>query len=238
MNKKSDQCTSLWSKWFLEPYHLYLRQVQQKEKHLRLLQKQQVILTNEKEAQGFKEIIEAEGGTAIIKHPETATADAQISVIQSLISQQVDAICIAGNDENALQAALEDAMNEGIKVSCLDAKVNPASRMTFVNQAGVKEIGEALMDAVLDISGGEGQWAILSATSQATNQNAWIDAMKEVMKDDKYSKLELVEVSYGDDEPQKSTDVTQALLQTYPDLKVICAPTNCRYCSSCKSSSG
>lgn len=26
-------------------------------------------------------------------------------------------------------------------------------------------------------------------------------------------------------EPQKSTDVTQALLQTYPDLKVICAPT-------------
>ena len=46
-------------------------------------------------------------------------------------------------------------MNEGIKVSCLDSKVNPASRMTFVNQAGVKEIGEALMDAVLDISGGE-----------------------------------------------------------------------------------
>ena len=74
-----------------------------------------------------KEIIEAEGGTAIIKHPETATADAQISVIQLLISQQVDGICIAGNDENALQAALEDAMNEGIKVSCLDAKVTEAS---------------------------------------------------------------------------------------------------------------
>ena len=181
---------------------------------------------NEKEAQGFKEIIEAEGGTAIIKHPETATADAQISVIQSLISQQVDGICIAGNDENALQAALEDAMNEGIKVSCLDAKVNPDSRMTFVNQAGVKEIGEALMDAVLDISGGEGQWAIVSATSQATNQNAWIDAMKTIMEgDDKYSKLELVDVVYGDDEPQKSTDQTAALLQNYPDLKVICAPT-------------
>ena len=68
------------------------------------------------------------------------------------------------------------------------------------------------MDAVLDITGGEGQWAILSATSQATNQNAWIDAMKEIMKEDKYSKLELVEVAYGDDEPQKSTDQTQACL--------------------------
>lgn len=82
------------------------------------------------------------------------------------------------------------------------------------------------MDAVLDISGGEGQWAILSATSQAANQNAWIDSMKEIMEsDDKYSKLELVEVAYGDDEPQKSTDQTQALLAKYPDLKVICAPT-------------
>ena len=30
---------------------------------------------------------------------------------------------------------------------------------------------------------------------------------------------------YGDDEPQKSTDQTAALLQNYKDLKVICAPT-------------
>lgn len=180
---------------------------------------------NEKEAEGFQEVIEAEGGECIVKHPEAATADAQVSVIQSLISQGVDSICIAANDENALQAALEEAMDAGIKVSCLDSKANPDSRQTFVNQAGTTEIGQALMDAVLDITGGEGQWAILSATSQATNQNAWIDAMKEIMKEDKYSKLELVEVAYGDDEPQKSTDQTQALLSKYPDLKVICAPT-------------
>lgn len=180
---------------------------------------------NEKEAQGFQEVIEAEGGECIVKHPEAATADAQVSVIQSLISQGVDSICIAANDENALQAALEEAMDAGIKVSCLDSKTNPDSRQTFVNQAGTTEIGQALMDAILDITGGEGQWAILSATSQAANQNAWIDAMKEIMKDDKYSKLELVEVAYGDDEPQKSTDQTQALLSKYPDLKVICAPT-------------
>ena len=180
---------------------------------------------NEKEAQGFQEVIEAMGGTCIVKHPEQATADAQVSVIQSLISQGVDSICIAGNDENALQAALEEAMEAGIKVSCLDAKVNPDSRQVFVNQAGTQEIGTALMDAVYDITGGEGQWAVLSATSQATNQNAWIEAMKSVMTDAKYADLELVEVAYGDDEPQKSTDQTQALLNKYPDLKVICAPT-------------
>lgn len=181
---------------------------------------------NEKEAEGFQEVITALGGECIIKHPEAATADAQVSVIQSLISQGVDSICIAANDENALQAALEEAMAAGIKVSCLDSKTNAASRMTFANQAGTEEIGQALMDAVYDISGGEGDWAILSATSQAANQNAWIDAMKSIMESDpKYANLNLVEVAYGDDEPQKSTDQTQALLSKYPDLKVICAPT-------------
>ncbi|MCR5791772.1 MAG: rhamnose ABC transporter substrate-binding protein [Lachnospiraceae bacterium] len=182
---------------------------------------------NEKMAEGFSDVIKELTGTdAIIKHPQAATADAQIEVINSLISQGVSSICIAANDENALQAVLEDAMNAGIKVSCLDSKTNSDSRMTFVNQAGTKEIGTTLMEAILDITGGEGQFAILSATSQATNQNAWIDAMKEAMEtDDKYSKLELVEVAYGDDEPQKSTDQTQALLSNYPDLKVICAPT-------------
>lgn len=181
---------------------------------------------NEKEAEGFAEVVEAEGGEVIVQHPQAATADAQISVIQSMISQGVDSICLAANDENTLQAALEQAMDEGIKVSCLDSKVNPESRATFVNQAGTMEIGQSLVDAVYDLAGGEGQWAILSATSQAANQNAWIEAMKEVIaNDDTYSKLELVEVAYGDDEPQKSTDQTLALMENYPDLKVICAPT-------------
>lgn len=39
---------------------------------------------NEKEAQGFQEVIEAMGGTCIVKHPEQATADAQVSVIDLL----------------------------------------------------------------------------------------------------------------------------------------------------------
>lgn len=181
---------------------------------------------NEREAAGFKEVIEASGGNCVVQNPESATADAQISVIQSLISQGVDSIAIAANDSNALASVCQEALDAGIKVLTLDSDVNTAVRASFCNQAGVQEVGQALIDAVYDICGGEGQYAILSATSQATNQNAWIDAMKSVQEsDDKYSKLELVEVAYGDDEPQKSTDQTQALLTNYPELKCICAPT-------------
>ena len=88
-------------------------------------------------------------------------------------------------------------MDEGIKISCFDSACNPDSRQIFINQAGTNAVGQALLDAVLDIAGGEGQFAILSATSQAANQNAWIDAMKTIMEaDEKYSKLELVEVCF------------------------------------------
>lgn len=181
---------------------------------------------NEKEAEGFTEVVEGEGGTVVVQHPESATADAQIAVINSLISQGVDAIAIAANDTNALSAVLQEAADEGIKILTLDSDVAAEDRATFCNQAGVQEVGQALVDAVYDLTGGEGQYAILSATSQATNQNAWIEAMKAISEEDeKYASLELVEVAYGDDEYQKSTDQTEALLQKYPDLKVICAPT-------------
>lgn len=177
-------------------------------------------------ADAFEAAATEVGATVEKVYPETATADAQIKVLDNLISQGFDAICLAANDVNALQAKLEEAMDEGIKISAFDSAPNPASRQVFVNQAGTDAVGLALIDAVYDIAGGEGQYAILSATSQAANQNAWIEVMKKYQEsDEKYANLELVEVAYGDDEPQKSTDQTEALLQNYPDLKVICAPT-------------
>ena len=180
---------------------------------------------NEKEAEGFEAVMTELGKKFVIKHPETATADAQITMINELVAQNVSAIAIAANDADALQPALEAAKAAGIKVCSVDSSTNAASRLVHVNQAGIEIVGQTLMDAVKDLAGGEGQYAILSAASTATNQNAWIDAMKTVNATDDYKALELVEVAYGDDEYQKSVDQTQALLANFPDLKVICAPT-------------
>ena len=127
---------------------------------------------NDREASGFEEVIKAAGYNVIVKHPESATAEAQITVINELVAQKVDAIAIAGNDFDALQPALKAAMDKGIKISSVDANVNPDSRAVFVNQAGVKEIASGLMDGILEIAGGSGEYAILSATANATNQNS------------------------------------------------------------------
>ena len=68
-----------------------------------------------------------------------------------------------------------------------------------------------------------GQIAILSATASAPNQNAWIGFMKQELK--KYPKMKLVTIVYGNDDPTTATQVTQGLLQHYPNLKGIISPT-------------
>lgn len=179
----------------------------------------------EKMMEGFRNAVEEQGNEVILKAPDQPTAEAQIQMIEELISQKVAAIAIAANDPDALQPALIKAKKAGIQVLSLDSAVNADSRMVHVNQADPERIGRTLIQGVSEMIGGKGQIAILSATSQATNQNAWIEWMKKELEDSKYSGVELVKVAYGDDLRDKSVSETEALLKSYPDLKGIIAPT-------------
>lgn len=131
-------------------------------------------------ADGFQEVVEAAGGECVVNHPMNPYADDQITIIDSLISQQVDAIAIAANDETRLTESLNEAKEAGIQVITLDSDTDPSARTTFCNQADTELIAQTMMDAIYDIAGGEGEYAILSTTTYATNQNAWLDAMADV----------------------------------------------------------
>ncbi|MDR1307378.1 MAG: rhamnose ABC transporter substrate-binding protein [Treponema sp.] len=179
----------------------------------------------ERQMGGFENGIQEQGFEAILRAPDLPTAEAQIQMIEQLIAQHVAAICIVGNDFDALQPVLSNAMSQGIKVFSLDSSVNPASRMTHVNQADSEKIGQTLVEAAYDLAGGSGEFAILSATSQASNQNLWIDYMKKELEKPQYANLNLVKIAYGDDLRDKSTSETEALIASYPNLKVIVAPT-------------
>ncbi len=173
---------------------------------------------------GFKDACEALGITAIEKSPETTSADDQITIINELVAQGVKGIAIAANDAAALKGAIDAAKQQGVVVVTLDS--DTAGSQMFVNQAGVTEVAQVLVDSVADMCGEDGgEFAILSASSTATNQNAWIAAMEEILKDEKYASLKLVETVYGDDESQKSTDEMQNLMTKYPNLECVCCPT-------------
>jgi len=156
--------------------------------------------------------------------PTSATAEGQIEIINSLIAQQVDAIAISANDPDALVPALKKARDRGITVISWDSGVAPEGREMHLNPSDTDLIGETIIKLAADHLPEGGDVAILSASSTATNQNAWIEAAKKVLPE-KFPNINLVAVVYGDDDSVKSTNEAKGLIASYPDLKAIIAPT-------------
>ncbi|MET8310361.1 MULTISPECIES: rhamnose ABC transporter substrate-binding protein [unclassified Micromonospora] len=157
--------------------------------------------------------------------PSEASASSQVSYINTLSQQGMDVIVTSANDPNAICGALNQAKAAGAKIVTFDSDTKPECRQIFVNQVTAEGIAENQVKLISQQIGGEGEIAILSATANATNQNAWIALMKEELKKPEYSKIKLVTVAYGNDDDQKSFQETQGLLQSYPNLKGIISPT-------------
>ena len=157
--------------------------------------------------------------------PTTPSAEGQIEIINSLISQKVDAIVISANDPNALVPIAKKAMARGIKVISFDSGLAKEGRLMQLNPSNADLIGLKQIQMASDAIGGAGEIAILSASAQATNQNIWIGVMKNVLAKPEFSKMKLVATVYGDDQSDKSYREAIGLLRSNPNLKAIIAPT-------------
>jgi rhamnose transport system substrate-binding protein len=165
------------------------------------------------------------GGSVIQAAPSQATAEAQIEFINNFVAQKVGVIAIAGNDANAVAPALKRAAQQGIRVISYDSDVSADVRQVFVNQVKGESLAEMMLVSMHDLIGGEGEFAILSSTPTATNQNAWIEIMKGMIANDpKYGKMKLVQVAYGEESEQVNQQQALALAQAFPSLKGIIVP--------------
>jgi rhamnose transport system substrate-binding protein len=172
---------------------------------------------------GGEEAIKEFGGKYAEVGPAEASPDAQVSYINTLTQQQVGGIVISANDKKAIGDALNEARDAGIKVVTYDSDTEAEYRDLFVNQATAEGIAKVQIDMIADQIGDSGEIAILSASANATNQNAWIELMKKELEN--HPNIKLVDTVYGNDKDQESFDKTAALLQSHPNLKGIIAPT-------------
>lgn len=175
-------------------------------------------------AKGAEEAASELGDVEIIyTGPTDTTAEGQIEVINALIAQRVDAIAISANDTDALVPALKKAMARGITVISWDSGVATEGRQMHLNPSSNPLIGNMIVKLAADHLPEGGDVAVLSASSTATNQNIWIDEMNKVVGN--YKGINVVATVYGDDLADKSYREANGLMQTYPDLKAIIAPT-------------
>jgi rhamnose transport system substrate-binding protein len=152
----------------------------------------------------------------------------QIEIVTNAVTQGAEAIMISNNAGDQIAPAAQAALDAGLTVVTWDSPIPSAEgEQVFVAQVDFDETGKVMADMALNILGDDGgQFAILSASPDAANQNAWIAALEEVLTtDDTYASLELVDTVYGNDESEESYNQALALVDQYPDLELIMAPT-------------
>ncbi|PJE30416.1 rhamnose-binding protein [Pseudooceanicola antarcticus] len=176
-------------------------------------------------AKGAEEAAGELGDVEIIyTGPTDTTAEGQIEVINALIAQQVDAIAVSANDTDALVPTLKKAMQRGITVISWDSGVAEDGRQAHLNPSSNALIGNMIVKLAADELPEGGDVAVLSATTTSTNQNIWIEEMTKVLPN--YPGINVVGTVYGDDLADKSYREAQGLMQSYPDLDAIIAPTS------------
>jgi rhamnose transport system substrate-binding protein len=165
----------------------------------------------------------------IFTGPATPEATSQIEYIEAAVQNGAKAIFIAANSNDALNATFDDARRRGVRIYIINQDI-PGSE-THRDAAILPVNFDTIATSQLDLMGGyinfDGEFAILSATTDAPDQNTWVAAMRaELAKGNpKYANMKLVDVVYGDDQPEKSTTEMEALLTKYPNLKGVIAPT-------------
>ena len=177
---------------------------------------------------GFEDACEVLGCEFEFVAPATAEATSQIPFIEAQIQRGVDVIAIAPNSPDALNQVFESARAQGILVLTVNGDItgNEQYRDAAILPTDFDIVGRDQIEMVGALIGYEGQIAILSATTEAPDQNKWIVGMNETLANDpKYADMELVATVYGDDQPEKSTTEMEALLANYPDLRGVIAPT-------------
>lgn len=180
-------------------------------------------------SEGFKKSASELGFEYDMVGPSSGDATSQIPIIKAQIQQGVNAIAISANSPDAVAPALKEAQSKGIKVITLDADTtgHEDAREAFVMPVDFANIGKSQIELMGSLIGYKGDFAILSATTDAPNQNMWIQGMKEALASDpKYKDMKLVDTVYGDDKEEKSLTEANALLTKYPNLKGILAPTS------------
>ncbi|MET0622123.1 MAG: substrate-binding domain-containing protein [Pyrinomonadaceae bacterium] len=146
----------------------------------------------------------------------------QNEVVEAWITRGVDTIAVSVENKVGISTVLRKAKERGIKVVTWDADAERGARDFFINQATPQGIGHTLTDEAARITGGRGDFAIITASLSAANQNEWIRYIKERLAE-KYPDLKLVAIQPSDGDRDRAFSETQTVLKVYPNVKLIMA---------------
>lgn len=155
------------------------------------------------------------------------SAEEQLQIMENMIAQRVDAICIVPSSSQGLIPVLRTAERAGIPVINLDTRFDPEA----IKAAGLKPIPFIGTDNyygaqiagwfALALTGAEGKVAILTGISGQQNaadrRNGFYDVVSQ------WPGIKVVAEQTANWEVEQGYNVFQNMLQANPDLKLVFA---------------
>ncbi len=171
---------------------------------------------------GVKQFAADTGINAFQKGPAKTDAAMQAAVIEDLIAQGVDALCVVPVDPAALEPVLGKALKKGIVVVTHEASFqeNTQYDIEAFNNA---DYGAFIMDNLAKAMGEEGVYTTMVGHVTNASHNEWADGGVAHQKA-KYPKMTLLasEVRVeSEDNMERAYEKAKELFKKYPDLKGI-----------------
>jgi simple sugar transport system substrate-binding protein len=171
---------------------------------------------------GVEDYAKQTGLNCYQKGTDEIDATKQAQLVEDLIAQGVDALCVVPVDIESMDATLAKAKEAGIVVITHEgsALTNVDYDIEAFSNAGY---GQFIMDNLADAMGQEGVYTTMVADLTNGSHNEWADAGVAYQKT-AYPKMTLLEEMprvESHDNGDTAYNVAKELFKTYPDLKGI-----------------
>lgn len=168
--------------------------------------------------EGVNEYNEA-NGTEYVYRGSAEGAD-QAGIVEQMLAEDWDAICVVPFDSESLAPVLEKAREQGIIVitheaASMDPKYFDYDIEAFVNA----DYGKHFAEAISEFTGGEGKYIQFVGSLNSVSHNEWCDAADEYFAAE--TSMEKIGRYETGDDTTSSYNQTKELLQANPDIAAI-----------------
>lgn len=147
---------------------------------------------------------------------------AQVDMIDNLLGQQVDAICVAPSSQDAVLIPLKSADEMGIPILTIDTDTTYENRLSFIGTGNYAAAYDGGVTAAKVVGSGATCVIIRGRLGDATHddrEQGYLDALQA-------AGVEVLEIKVGDSDAEKSMNITQDILQLYDKIDLICCTTD------------
>jgi ABC-type sugar transport system substrate-binding protein len=170
---------------------------------------------------GLKAAADQYGAELLVSNAQ-AKVDTEAAMVENFTARGVDAITLSALDSKASVAALQKAVDKGIKLVNYNTTLDSPIMNTFVGVDNTElgaQAGRYVVDYVKNNMGGKATIALLTIPKYEVGRQRREGFMAEVSKN---PDIKVVAEQEGES-PEQATSVMETILQAHPDIDLVWA---------------